>query len=112
MQCAKEHQCMAVTVRLHISVRKHISYLYMLTDQHISQRKDSISVKKGQHISQNRTAYQSKEERQHISVKKKGSISVKKRQRISLLGEAAYQSRKGQQSSTQAAHGIFHSAGQ
>jgi hypothetical protein len=39
-------------------------------------------------------------------------LSVKKRQRISLVRKAAYQSRKGHQSSTQATISLFYNAGQ
>jgi hypothetical protein len=70
---------------------------------YICQRNDSISTKKGHHISQQKGQHISKEKGKHIS---------QERLRISLLGEAVYQSCKGQQSNTQAMHGIFHSAGQ
>jgi hypothetical protein len=85
-----------------ISVKKGNIYLL---------RKDNISVKKGQHISvKERTTYQSRRKATYQS--RKGQHISQERQRISLLGEVAYQSCKGQQSNTQAAHGIFHSVGQ
>jgi hypothetical protein len=58
----------------------------------------------------NRTTYQSRTG-QLIS-QEQDNLSVKKRQRISLVRKAAYQSRKGHQSSTQAALSLFYSAGQ